>query len=457
MNGFLRYVDEHRDLFIQRLQTLIRQPSVSTEDLGVKETAELVRQYLTEVGVQARLVPWKGYPVVYGELNRKSTGPAKTMSFYNHYDVQPVDPLDLWVSDPFSAEIRDGRMWGRGTADNKGNLMARICAVDAYRQVYGELPLNIKFIAEGEEEIGSPNLESFAEEHQDLIAADACVWEGGFKDATGRLIVYCGVKGILYVELRARAAKDDMHSMWASIVPNPIWRLNWALSTLKDANDHVQIGGFYDSVRPVNAYDEKVLTGIPFDTEERAKDLGITHFVQKLTGMDLLKKHIFQPTCNICGISGGYTAPGMKTVLPKEGMVKIDFRLVPDQSPHEVFEQMRRHLDAHGFKDIEMHLLAAEMPARTDLSDPFVAAVTRAARDTYNIDPIIYPMVPGTGPMHALCQKFGIPSTAAPGVSHPDALIHAPNENIYVEDYIQAIKGIGRLISYYAEEKGDAR
>jgi len=451
LTEFARYVDDRRDEYVALLQALLRQPSISADGTGIGETSEMVRQLLTDVGADAQVLAIEGgHPVVHATL-RAAAPAAKTLGFYNHYDVQPAEPLDLWASAPFAAEIRDGRIWARGSADNKGNLMARICAVSAYRHVYGDLPLALKFIVEGEEEVGSPHLEEFAATHRDLVAADACIWEGGYKDATGRLIVYCGVKGMLYVQLSAGGAREDLHSMWAAIVPSPAWELIWALGTLKDARDRILIPGFYDRVRDLTADDRAALRSIPFEASERAAELGIAQFVLGLQGVDLLERYIFQPTCNVCGLAGGYQGPGIKTVLPNRASVKIDFRLVPDQDPREVLESLRQHLAAHGHGHIRLELLAAEMPARTDLRDPLVETVIRTVRQAYGRDPIVYPMVPGTGPMYVLCQRFGIPSTAGPGVSHPGSLIHAPNENIYVDDYIQAITGIALLIHNYAQ------
>jgi acetylornithine deacetylase/succinyl-diaminopimelate desuccinylase-like protein len=447
MKALFDFIDAHASQYVSDLQHLLRQPSVSAQNLGIKETAAMVERSFTEAGGRARLVTMPGaQPVVYAEFDGES-GP--TLAFYNHYDVQPPDPLDLWRSDPFAAEIRDGRIWARGAGDNKGNLMARIAAVKAYREVHGRLPLPVKFIVEGEEEIGSPHLGHFAEAHQDLVRAAACVWEGGFKDSTGRPVIYCGVKGICYVEIRVSGGRSDLHSMWGSIAPNPMWRLTWALSQLKTPDERIRIPGFYDPVRALTPQDQHVLESIPFEANARAAELGFADFVLGLQGRPLLEKHFFQPTCTICGMGGGYRGPGMKTVLPNAAWAKVDFRLVPDQDPHQVFDQLRGFLETIGCGDFQVTLIAAEHPARTAVDDRLVQASVAVARVLSGADPIIYPVVPGSGPMYALCQRWGIPSCAAPGVSHPAANIHAPNENIYVEDYIQTIKGIGLLMAEY--------
>jgi len=447
---FFEYVDAHAPQYIADLQRLLRQPSISAQGVGVAETAAMVQDFFVAAGGRARLVTTPGArPVVYAEFEG---GPGPMLAFYNHYDVQPADPLDLWHSDPFSAEIRKGRIWARGAADNKGNLMARIAAIRAYRDVYGALPLPVKFIVEGEEEVGSPHLADFADGHQDLVQASGCVWEGGFKDNTGRPIIYCGVKGICYVEIRVSGARSDLHSMWGSIAPNPVWRLTWALSRLKTPDERVQIPGFYDPVRQPTPRDLDMLDDIPFDAAERAADLGFSRFVLGLEGRRLLEQHFFQPTCTICGVGGGYGGLGVKTVLPNAAWAKVDFRLVPDQDPDDVFRKFRTFLTNEGCGDFEVTLLAAEHPARTPVDDRLVQASVNVARTLYGSEPILYPLVPGSGPMYALCQKWGIPSCAAPGVSHPGANIHAPNENIFIDDYVQTIKGIGLLMAEYGRK-----
>ncbi|MGQ0549552.1 MAG: peptidase dimerization domain-containing protein [Armatimonadota bacterium] len=221
------------------------------------------------------------------------------------------------------------------------------------------------------------------------MRADACVWEGGFKDSTGRLVIYCGVKGICYVEIRAHGGHSDLHSMWGSIAPNPLWRLVWALAQLKTADERVQIPGFYDSVRPPAPRDLDVLRSMPFDAAERATELGFPRFVLGLQGLPLLEKHVFQPTCTICGIGGGYAGPGVKTVLPNGAWAKVDFRLVPDQDPQDVFQRLRAFMDRIGCTDFEITPLGAEHPARTALDDDLVEASIAVARAIYASEPIM--------------------------------------------------------------------
>jgi acetylornithine deacetylase/succinyl-diaminopimelate desuccinylase-like protein len=446
MQDIFSYIDEHADAYVGRLRALCRQPSIAAQNIGMAETAEMVSVLLDELGGDTKVLATKGFPVVFGAVEGSS---SKTLSFYDHYDVQPPEPLELWHSDPFAADVRDGRIWARGVADNKGNLIARICAAEAWQKVRGGLPLNIKFIVEGEEEIGSPNLPPFAESHADLLAADGCIWEAGYKDTQGRPEIYLGVKGILYVELRASGANIDLHSSWATVVPNPIWRLIWALNSLKDRDERILIPGFYDTVREPTHDEILALERMGFDEEGQRHQFELDQFLGGLSGTPLLIKHLFQPTCNVCGISGGYEGPGSKTVLPNRAMLKIDFRLVPDQDPYQVYAQLRQYLDTQGFEDIEIEVLGPEFPARTPMDDPLVGAVVDTARDIYGVEPVVYPLTAGTGPMYDLCQKFGIPAVST-GVGNAESNNHAPNENVVIKDFIQGIKHIASIMEAYA-------
>jgi acetylornithine deacetylase/succinyl-diaminopimelate desuccinylase-like protein len=447
MQDIFQVIDERRDVYLDWLFQICRQPSIAAQNVGMEETAKLVETLTRDIGAQVQQVPTHGYPVVYGEIGGKSD---RTLSFYDHYDVQPPEPLELWESEPFEPEIRSGTFYARGVSDNKGNLVARLAAVDAYLRARGELPVNVKFIFEGEEEIGSPNLADFADAHPDLIKADGCFWEAGYCDVTGRREIYLGLKGILYVQLTARQANTDLHSMWAAIVPSAAWRLLNALHTLKDADDHILIPGFYDSVLAPSAADLEALASMPFDEAGRRQQLGLDAFINGLTGQPLLEKYMFQPTCNICGIESGYTGAGLKTVLTHEAKCKIDFRLVPDQNPHQLFELLKQHLQDAGFGDIEIELLATLSPARTPTDDPFARLVAEGVREVYGHEPIVYPLTPGSGPMYDLCQKHGIPAVST-GVGNENSRNHAPNENIHVKDFYDGIKHLVYILNRFGD------
>jgi len=324
------YIDGHWQEAVEDLMQLLRQPSISAQGVGIEETAKLVAQMMAQYGVSSQVLPSKGYPVVYGELSGDS---PTTILFYNHYDVQPPEPLELWSSPPFEPTFFEGKLRARGVADNKGNIMARLFAVKAYKQVQGRLPVSVKFLIEGEEEIGSLNLPAFVAENQKLLAADGCIWEGGGVNWNGQPLIILGLKGIAYVELEARGAQCDVHSSMATIVPNPAWRLVWALASLKDWDENILIQGFHDGIRSPTEQEIEAIKAIPWEEEELKRSLGLERFLKNVTGFDLKSRHLLAPTCNICGLSAGYTGEGSKTVLPCQAKAKLDFRLVPGQRP----------------------------------------------------------------------------------------------------------------------------
>ena len=373
---------------------------------------------------------------------------------YDHYDVQPPEPLELWESGPWDAAIRDGKLFARGVADNKGNLMCRIHAVEAYLAAVGALPLKIKFVVEGEEEIGSIHLPQFVKENRALLeGAEGCLWEAGYKDMNERPVISCGVKGIVYVELHARGAKRDLHSAMAAIVVDPAWRLTWALATLKDADDNILVDDLMKHVRAPTDAEMDALKTIPYDEEKVKADLGIPSFIRNLTGIELLKKYLYEPTCTICGLYSGYIGEGSKTVLPNHAFAKIDFRLVPNLSPDLVVDLLKKHLARRGFDDIEVKLTeTGEEVARSPLDSAIVRAAIDAAKSVYDRAPIVYPTMAGSGPMYPLCQALGIPAVSA-GCGWHDSRGHAPNENIRLADYFEGMAFVRELMDRFAGDR----
>ena len=447
MNDVFGYIDEHRQQFIERLQWLCRQPSIAAQNIGIQETARMVAQLMEQVGIKTELYATDGAPVVYGVVG---VGP-RTLLIYNHYDVQPPEPLGEWQSPPFAAEIRDGKLYARGVADNKGNLVARLSAVEAWLQTRGALPLTVKFVVEGEEETSSEHLYQFVRQHQDLIKADGCLWEAGGKDIQENPGIYMGAKGILYVELEVTSANRDLHSSQATIVPNAAWRLVWALSTLKDRSENILVDGFYDDVVEPLPEEIEYLRRLAAarDDDLRRRDLGIDQFLLGVSGLQLVKRNLYQPTCTICGIESGYTGPGSKTVLPHRAAAKIDFRLVPNQRPDDIYEKVKRHLAQHGFADIEVRQLGAEHPARTPVDSALARVVQDTIPEIYGRDPLVSPLMAATGPMHELSAQFGIP-TVGTGCGYAHSNGHAPNENIRLDDFFQHLKHVALLFERFS-------
>jgi acetylornithine deacetylase/succinyl-diaminopimelate desuccinylase-like protein len=448
MDRVLAYIDSRQEDYVRHLRDLCRQPSIAAQGIGIEETAQAVSALMRWAGIRSRVIPVDGgAPVVYGEVKGKT---PRVLLLYNHYDVQPPDPLEEWTSDPFAAEIRDGKLYARGADDNKGNLAARICAVEAMLREWGELPVTVRFLVEGEEEIGSPNLERFVQDHRDLLAADACLWESGRRDQQENPTLSLGAKGICYVELVIEGAKRDLHSSVATIVPDPAWRLVWALDTFKNRHEQIHIDGFYDGVvEPTDAeMDELRRIAARRDDNVERLDYGIDRFLLGLSGVELLRRHLFQPTCTICGVASGYAGSGMKTVLPHRAAAKVDFRLVPNQRAADVFEKVKAHLAKHGFGDITVRALGLEDPAKTPMDAGIVKTVSESARRIYRREPVVLPTMAGTGPMYVLATALGIPAVGT-GVGYAHSNTHAPDENIRIADYIDGIRHIAMIVHLF--------
>jgi acetylornithine deacetylase/succinyl-diaminopimelate desuccinylase-like protein len=354
-------VRERGTALVDELKELIRQPTVSAQKIGVEDTAKIVLARARRAGIDATAERVDGGPpTIVGETGKGE----RTLLVYDHYDVQPPDPLDEWKTPPFEPVERDGYLYGRGVSDNKGNLMARLQAIEIYREAIGELPLRVRVLYEGEEEIGSEHLGAFVKRFADRLQADGCIWEAGYKDAAGRPTISLGLKGIAYFDMRVRGTAKDAHSSLGTILPNAAWRLVWALSTLKNERDEILIDGLMDRVRKPSAADLALLDAMPFDEDGTRRIHGVPSFVRGLTGTPMKVKHFLEPTCTICGLTSGYSGAGSKTVLPAVASAKLDFRLVPDLTPALVHDLLRKHLDARGFSDVEVTPQHGELPSR---------------------------------------------------------------------------------------------
>jgi acetylornithine deacetylase/succinyl-diaminopimelate desuccinylase-like protein len=443
------YLTNHLEKSIQELSRLCAQPSIAAQNHGMQECASLVAEMLSNRGFAVEVLPTAGAPVVVGFRKGQSD---RTLLFYNHYDVQPAEPLDLWESPPFEPTLRDGKLFARGVSDDKGHIVSRLFAIDALLETnHGELPCNIKFVIEGEEEIGSVHLPEFISQHKEKLAADACVWEFGRVDFREVPLQFLGLRGICYVELSCRTADIDVHSgVGGSIFPNAAWRLVWALNSLKGPDERIRIDGYYDDVIPPSERDRQLIEALPEIAEEYKQRYGVREFLKGMTGgVELRMAEVFEPTCTICGITTGYQGPGTKTVLPAYASAKVDFRLAPGQMPEKVLASLRKHLDEHGFSDIEIHYLGGEPPARTDPDDPFVQLVVNTATDVYGTPMQIVPLTGGSGPNYPFIHELGLPVASA-GIGYEGSQAHAPNENIRLDLYLKGARHIARIITEFA-------
>jgi acetylornithine deacetylase/succinyl-diaminopimelate desuccinylase-like protein len=448
---FDRYVDRHARSFTERLQTLCRMPSVAARGTGMRAIAEAVEQLMQRVGIGTRSFRMgTGYPIIYGECG---DGP-KTFVVYGHYDVQPVGQLTEWSVGPFAATIVDGKLYARGAANSKGDLVARLAAVEAYQKTFGKLPVSLRFIVEGEDGLGSPSLYRFTNEHPDLLVADGCIWDEGYRDTKESPVVSLGFKGITFLELRAAGARIDLHSKWGAIVPNPAWRLVQALATITSPKGVITIDGFSSHIAPISDEDAEVLKVIELDEVGLKREFRISGWVRAMKGPTLVKEHIFGATCTICGIQTGHTDAGAKTVLPSTAMARLDFRLVPDLTSDIVVALLREHLDVRGFRDIEIIELGSAPLAKSSAKSRVARAVIESTAEVYGIPALIYPMDPSSGPVGAVCGVTNPPTPVASfGTSYAGSNPHGPDENIRVEDFLQSIKFIGRVIHRLAETR----
>ena len=430
-------------------------PSISAregDDAGFRACAEWVADKLREAGAEASIMETAGHPVVYAEIGEGD----RTLLSYGHYDVQPPEPLDLWESDPFEPTVRDGSLYARGVADDKGDVLARIQALRLYIGEHGPLPFKLKFFIEGEEEVGSPNLAPFVRDNAGLLAADACLWEGSMKDEAGRPSIECGTKGMAYVELRARGASHDLHSMYGGIAPNPVWRLVQALRTIKDEGGEITLDGLEDLIEPPSEEELEAIRGIPFDDDALRKLWGVDALDRNLTGEEALREYLLRPTANIAGIQSGYTGPGSKTIVPSEAFVKMDFRLVVGQSPGPVLKLLREHLDRRGFGDVEVVDLHGVEAAKTPVDSPVVRTAVGAWEDLGRADAVVFPTIGGSGPTSLFATELGIPTIMTGNVANAGSRIHSPNESVRLDDYFEAVGYFARFFERFGREGSPA-
>ncbi len=442
-----RFLSAELDRYVGETARLCAEPSVSAKGEDLTPCAELVGDLLRRHGFDARILPTPGNPVVVGRAAGRS---ARTLLMYTHYDVQPPEPLELWTTPPFEPAVRDGALYARGAKDDKGELVARVAAVDAARQANGgELPCGITFVVEGQEEVGSPHIAAFVREHTDLLACQGALWEEGWVNEQGRSELHLGYRGILAVELSVEVMRRDAHSGSASILPNAAWRLVWALASLKGPDERVQIPGFYDAARPPSELDRRLAAEMPSLEEELRRDYGLTGVLRGATG-DALKLAVFEPTCTVEGITTGYQGKGVKTVIPARASAKVDFRLVPDMDPDDVEARLKAHLAASGFPDVVVTRHGAMWPARTAPDDPLVELTSRTAAEVYGKPSQLVPFTGGSSPAYAFARPLGGIPVVNAGVGYSDSRVHAPDEHVRLSDFLAGARHIARIVDGFA-------
>jgi len=443
------YLDENRQRHIDEWIDLVRIPSISAKTEhrpDMQRAAEWLVERMLEAGLQiAESIPTAGHPIVVGEW-RGAPG-APTLLVYGHYDVQPPEPLDEWISPPFEPEIRDGRLFGRGTTDDKGQVYLHLKAVEAHIAVNGTLPVNVIFVVEGEEEVGSPNLPEFLVENRDRLACDAVLISDTSMFAPGLPSITVGLRGLAYMEVHVHGSSSDLHSgEYGGAVRNPANALARIIAGLHDDQGRITIPGFYDNVREPSDREREMIRSLPFDEEEMRRQTGSPALRGGETGMSVLERLWTRPTLDVNGLLSGYTGEGAKTVLPGRAMAKISMRLVPDQDFRDIEKKFADHVRSLAPEGVEVRVEALHGgPAwyaepKGDIFD----AAAQALEEAFGAEPVF---IRGGGSI-PIVQRFeqtlDVPVVLI-GFGLPGDNLHAPNESMVVENYTRGIHAIARL------------
>jgi acetylornithine deacetylase/succinyl-diaminopimelate desuccinylase-like protein len=438
------YIDSHRRQFLDRLIDYLRRPSISVHGEGMSEVAQYISAVMNQLGLDTRIIPTAGWPMILGQ--RFDRPGAPTVLLYGHYDVQPPDPLEEWITPPFEPAIRNGRIYARGAGDNKGQHFAQLLALESLLACRGTLPCNVKVLLEGEEEIGSPQMPIFVREHRNELVADLVITSDGPVHESGRSQILFGVRGVLSFELRARGANRDLHSgNWGGVAPNPLWTLVHLLATMKDLNGHVTIEGFYDNVQPLTALEREALAKLPADIERIKQSLGLQQLDQPLE-RGYAERLSAWPTLTINGLHGGYGGPGSKTVLPHEAFAKCDIRLVEAQTADEIFTKVEAHVRRHA-PGVTIIRQGSMDPSKTPLDSPFTEPLRRAIEAAQSEEPLLVPAMGGSLPDYVFTKVLGIPAFVVP-YANADEANHAPNENLEVERFFMGIKTGAAMLAF---------
>ncbi|UCC26016.1 MAG: dipeptidase [Gemmatimonadales bacterium] len=454
MSEIQTFLAAHRDRFMGELFEFLRIPSVSARsehDSDTRRSAEWLADRLRDAGLSAEIMETPKHPVVLGEW--KEAGPdAPTLLIYGHYDVQPPEPLEEWTSPPFEPEIRDGRIYARGSADDKGQLFMHVKALEAHLNIHGTLPLNVVVVAEGEEEIGSPNLVPFVEQFRDRLAADVVVISDSGMFDEGLPALLFSLRGLAYCEIHVTAARSDLHSgAYGGAVPNPGMALARMLATLHDAHGRIAIDGFYDDVLAWDEETREAIRDLPFDEEKFLAGVGAPALSGE-EGFSTLERLWIRPTCEVNGLLSGYTGEGAKTVLPARAMAKVSFRLVPDQKPGRVAELLRTHLEKVAPEGVRVQVveLHGGEPWRANPSGPLFEAASTALEEAFGTKPVLM----GEGGSIPIVGDFekvlGAPVLLV-GFSLPGCNMHAPDEWLTVDNFQTGIASLTRLYEELAE------
>jgi len=442
MDKVIDFINVNRDRYLDELKGLLAIPSISAlpeHNADVGRCADWCAAEMRRIGLQnVRLMETPGFPVVYGDWLGAEGAP--TILFYGHYDVQPVDPLELWDSPPFEATIRDGEIYARGSADDKGQVFMHLKAIEAHLKQHGRLPVNIKVMLEGEEEVGSAHLDDFIRAHKSDLKADVVVISDSAMFARGVPSICYGLRGLVYFQLDLRGSSTDLHSgVFGGAVANPAFVLAQMIAQLKDRGGRVKIPGFYDDVKPLQEAERQAWAALPFSEKKYRKDFGIPKLFGE-SDYTTLERTWARPTLEVNGLLSGFTGVGAKTVLPAVAMAKISMRLVPDQDPDTIAKLFEAHITKVAPKTVELKVtrLHGGKPWMASFDNRFVQAAGRAIEKGFGQKPI-FTREGGSIPVVSTFQEeLGLPSVLF-GVGLPDENAHAPNEKLDVSNFHNGI------------------
>lgn len=445
------YVDQNADRLVSELQTFLRQPSISTVNYGMEECVNLLMAELTKLGLSAQVLKLDGaFPAVLAMSDSQEEG-RKRLFIYNHYDVQDPDPVDKWTTPPFSADIRNGHIYARGATDDKGNLYANIKALETLKAVLGSIPKGIKLFVEGEEEVGSPNLEAYLSQFSDILQADAAVSCDRGVHESGRPQMYLGCKGLMRMEINCHRAKRDVHSGQAPLIPNAAWDLIRLLNSMVDENNQVIIPGYTEGIIPPRESELALIKTIPMDAKDYMEEYQIDRVNSSPTDSNsMVETLLYRPTCNISGFKSGWIGERAKTIVPCEAMVKMDWRLIEGLTPESAAEKVMSFIEASPYGDFDVTLGHGVMPYKVSPEDEFVKTACAMAQKVYGEDPVVWPYLDGTGPFGIFHKHIGGDIiNIGLGAPFSTANTHAPDENISIHQYLTGIKYMACLIYEY--------
>ncbi|GHS85186.1 peptidase M20 [Synergistales bacterium] len=449
------YVDEHFDEMLKDLDTVCSCPSTASNPQGREDTRRCIVSKMKSIGIEPVIHDIDGGNALI-TADTGGDGDAALL-FYNHYDVVEPGKYENWrIPDPFKLQRIDGKLYGRGVSDNKGPLYSRLHAVQAVMATEGKLPVRVKFLAEGDEEISSPSLHRFARENaaafREMSRADVCIWESGRNDDEGRMWLRLGVRGGMAFDLSVKTSGNDVHGRMGAVIPSASWRLVWALASLKGPDERIAIDGFYDGAESPSDADLEALRNFPYDEESLKKKVGFKDYVTGASGEELKRRIYMEPSISICGLESGEVHNGVRGIVPHKAYARVSFYLVPNQDPSKLEGLLRAHLDKRGFPDIEIKMSGCVNRAvRTPVDTPFRYRACDVSEAAFGKPMVVELTQLGAGPGDVFRDAWPKMPIAGVGPSYPGGAHHSPDENMIIEDYRRAVKYLIALFCSYEQ------